>query len=128
MKWSIRTQITAVFIGLIVCIMAGMLFINSRFLGRYYVSHKEDDLVETYEAIDGALSDGNFTSDSVKNEVLNQTEKTNIDISIMDTAGGNLIFSTIRMREGFSSADAGVFLDKNQDDGVVLLSTEDTRF
>lgn len=126
MKWSIRTQITAVFIGLIVCIMAGMLFINSRFLGRYYVSHKEDDLVETYEAIDGALSDGNFTSDSVKNEVLNQTEKTNIDISIMDTAGGNLIFSTIKDERGLLFGRMlGYFFDKNQDDGVVLLSTEE---
>ena len=77
-----------------------MFVINSGFLGRYYVVHKEKDLIETYEVIDGALSDGKFTSANVQDKVLNQSEKTNDDISIMDTAGGNIIFSTIKDERG----------------------------
>ena len=126
MKGSIRSQITAIFIGVIVCILAGMFVINSGFLGRYYVVHKEKDLIETYEVIDGALSDGKFTSANVQDKVLNQSEKTNIDISIMDTAGGNIIFSTIKDERGLLFARMlGYFFDKNQDEGMVLDSTED---
>ncbi|MCU6746234.1 MULTISPECIES: sensor histidine kinase [Lachnospiraceae] len=126
MKGSIRSQITAIFIGVIVCILAGMFVINSGFLGRYYVVHKEKDLIETYEVIDGALSDGKFTSANVQDKVLNQSEKTNIDISIMDTAGGNIIFSTIKDERGLLFARMlGYFFDKNQDEGMVLESTED---
>ena len=125
MKWSIRSQITAIFIGLIVLILAGMFVINSGFLGQYYVAHKEKDLVDTYEVIDRALSDGKFTSESVKDKVLNQSEKTNIDISIMDTAGGNIIFSTIKDERGLLFGRMlGYFFDKNQGDGIVLESTD----
>lgn len=121
MKWSIRSQITAIFIGLIVFILTGMFIINSGFLGQYYVSHKEKDLVETYEEIDEALSEGNFDSESVQSRVLHQTEKTNIDISIMDTAGGNIIFSTIKDEKGLLFGRMlGYFFDKNQDQGTVL--------
>lgn len=125
MKWSIRSQITAIFIGLIVLILAGMFVINSGFLGQYYVAHKEKDLVDTYEVINRALSDGKFTSESVKDKVLNQSEKTNIDISIMDTAGGNIIFSTIKDERGLLFGRMlGYFFDKNQGDGIVLESTD----
>ena len=36
MKYSIRRQITAIFIGLLVFILGGVLVINTGFLGTYY--------------------------------------------------------------------------------------------
>ena len=48
MKYSIRRQMAAIFIGLFVCILGAVLIINNGFLGRYYLSHKAKDLVRTY--------------------------------------------------------------------------------
>ena len=52
MKYSIRRQMTAIFIGLFACILGAVLIINNGFLGRYYLSHKAKDLVRTYYAVD----------------------------------------------------------------------------
>ena len=47
MKYSIRRQMAAIFIGLFVCILGAVLIINNGFLGRYYLSHKAKELVRT---------------------------------------------------------------------------------
>ena len=47
-KYSIRRQMTAIFIGLFSLILGLVLIINNAFLGHYYLSHKADDLIRTY--------------------------------------------------------------------------------
>ena len=47
MKFSIRRQMTLIFIGLFTCIVGGVFIINTSFLGTYYLSHKAKDLIRT---------------------------------------------------------------------------------
>ena len=55
MKFSLRRQMTIVFIGLLVFILGAVFIVNTGFLGQYYISHKVQDLLDTY---DGGPPDG----------------------------------------------------------------------
>ena len=94
MKYSIRRQMTAIFIGLFACILGAVLIINNGFLGRYYLSHKAKDLVRTYYAVDDVLQEGSLTDLTVLNGIISRTERGNIDIVVMDS-GGKAVFSTL---------------------------------
>lgn len=87
MKYSIRRQITAIFIALFVFVLGGVLIINNGFLGTYYLSHKAKDLVRTYREMDGILQEGSLTELSVARGLLIQTEKANIDLVVVDSSG-----------------------------------------
>ncbi|HJC73641.1 MAG TPA: HAMP domain-containing histidine kinase [Candidatus Mediterraneibacter faecavium] len=94
MKYSIRRQMTAIFIGLFACILGAVLIINNGFLGRYYLSHKAKELVRTYYAVDDVLQEGSLTDLTVLNGIISRTERGNIDIVVMDS-GGKAVFSTL---------------------------------
>ena len=70
MKYSIRRQVTALFIALLVFILGGVLIINSGFLVSYYLSHKTEDLVRTYNEIDRTLQEGSLTDLAVLKTIL----------------------------------------------------------
>ena len=57
-KYSIRRQMTAIFIGLFSLILGLVLIINNAFLGHYYLSHKADDLIRTYNDVNAKLESG----------------------------------------------------------------------
>ena len=85
MKHSIRRQITAIFIALLAFILGGVLLINSGFLVTYYLSHKTEELVRTYNDIDRTMQTGSVTS--VLNTILVRTERGNIDLVVLDSSG-----------------------------------------
>ena len=73
-KYSIRRQMTAIFIGLFSLILGLVLIINNAFLGHYYLSHKADDLIRTYNDVNAKLESGSLSdSDSVR-DILTQLE------------------------------------------------------
>ena len=61
MKFSLRRQMTIVFIGLLVFILGAVFIVNTGFLGQYYISHKVQDLLDTYDVVDGVLQDGGLS-------------------------------------------------------------------
>ena len=52
MKFSLRRQMTIVFIGLLVFILGAVFIVNTGFLGQYYISHKVQDLLDTYDVVE----------------------------------------------------------------------------
>nr|WP_294493179.1 HAMP domain-containing sensor histidine kinase [uncultured Mediterraneibacter sp.] len=94
MKYSIRRQITAIFIALFVFVLGAVLVINNGFLGTYYLSHKTQDLIRTYDEIDETLQEGNLTDISVMKGILIRTERANIDLVVVDS-GGNAQLTTL---------------------------------
>lgn len=87
MKYSIRRQITAVFIALFIFILGAVLILNTGFLSTYYLSHKSEDLIRTYKEIDGLLQEGSLKdADAVKN-ILIRTERANVDLVVVDKSG-----------------------------------------
>lgn len=102
MKHSIRRQVTAIFIGLFVFILGAVLIINNAFLGKYYLSHKTEDLLRTYNDIEEVLGDESLADFSVdtktESSILNRAEKANIDLVLVDT-GGEARVSTLGLRD-----------------------------
>ena len=123
MKYSIRRQMAAIFIGLFVCILGAVLIINNGFLGRYYLSHKAKDLVRTYYAVDEVLQEGSLTDLSVLNGIISRTERGNIDIVVTDS-GGKAVFSTLGESDPRLSQMISDVVGQNIDADAVLEQTE----
>ena len=87
LKYSIRRQITALFIALLAFILGGVLVINSGFLVSYYLSHKTEELVRTYKEIDRTLQTGSLTDLAVLKTILVRTERGDIDLGVVDSSG-----------------------------------------
>ena len=124
-KYSIRRQMTAIFIGLFSLILGLVLIINNAFLGHYYLSHKADDLIRTYNDVNAKLESGSLSdSDSVR-DILTQLERANVDLVVVD-GGGNAILTTLgesdpRLKEMFS----GLFGMEGVDHENILKRNED---
>lgn len=93
MKFSIRRQMTLIFIGLFACIVGAVFIINNGFLGTYYLSHKAKDLIRTYSEIDDTLQNGNLTDYSVRRRILIRTERANIDLVVTDSSGNAVLIT-----------------------------------
>ena len=132
MKYSIRRQMAAIFIGLFACILGALLIINNGFLGNYYLSHKTKELVRTYHEIDEILQQGDMTDDNVKSGILTRTERANIDLIVLDS-GGKQVLTTVtdddpRLRQMLSEQLLGQDIDQDEvleqnDDYVIYRST-----
>ena len=94
MKYSIRRQITAIFIGLLVFILGAVLVVNNGFLGTYYLSHKSQELLRTYNEVDRMFAENKMSEPSSLNNILVRTEKANVDLVVID-AGGDAVLSTL---------------------------------
>ena len=94
MKYSIRRQITAIFIGVLVFILGAVLVINKGFLGTYYFTHKSQELIRTYNEVDKMFVEKKLSETSSLNNILIRTEKANVDLVVVD-AGGNAVLSTL---------------------------------
>mgnify|MGYP005754800783 FL=1 len=65
MKHSIRRQMIAVFVGLIVCMLVILLLLVGSGLEPYYIREKEANFAELYEQIDQIARNGNLTEDEL---------------------------------------------------------------
>lgn len=82
---------TAIFIGLFAFVLGGVLMINNGFLGSYYLSHKTQDLIKTYNQINETIRDGNLTDDTVQNQIVIRAERANIDLVVIDAKGDAIV-------------------------------------
>lgn len=104
MRYSIRRQMTVIFIGVLVFILGALFVINSSFLEDYYISHKEQELISTYDRINGMLDDADFDSTDMQNQIRRQTERGNIELCTMrvDSSGNpQVIFITENEEQSF---------------------------
>mgnify|MGYP004717298945 FL=1 len=120
MKRSLKRQMTVVFVGLIITILAVMFVTNSNFLEQYYVVYKMEDLTNMYKAAEEKVKDGSLGEDDA-NEALNHlSEKSNISAIIADE-DGSILFMTAREKNGQLFAQLmGYLIGENQDEGKLL--------
>ena len=58
MKHSIKRQMIAVFLGLLLTFVAALFIINIYFLEPYYIGNKKTQFIEMYEKLNQAIRDG----------------------------------------------------------------------
>ena len=119
-------QMTAIFIGLLVFILMTVFIVNTGFLGRYYMSHKQKDLIEMYEAMSEAVNNGNLGNEAVQKKLVAELEKTNIDVCAMDISDdGKVVFTNVK-EEGFLYKQMlRIFFLKDDDQERILKHTND---
>ncbi len=89
MKHSIKKQMTAVFIGLIVFMLLCLLIINVRFLEPYYVHNKEEAFITLYSQINEAWQEDSLKEDDIITGLSQTAEKANISYIIMNSSTAN---------------------------------------
>lgn len=123
MKYSLRRQMTAVFIGLLVFILCAVFIVNSGFLEEYYISHKEQDLLDTYQVVDQALQNETLTTQAVQ-EIAYQAEETNIDMTVINSDNETVLATVKDGNPLYNQMYRNIF-DRNESPKVVLKRNTD---
>ncbi len=84
MKYSIRKQLTFIFVGLIIGTILLCFLINSTLLEHYYITNKEDALIEIYQTINEAADAGTFDTDEFDIEFQRICGKYNVNVVVLD--------------------------------------------
>ena len=94
MKSSIRRQFAWIFIGLMAGTVLLCLFINTAFLGQYYISSKTDIIFDAYEAISEAANSDSYGTQQFQQEIDDVCIKNNITLYIMDVNSKSIYVSS----------------------------------
>lgn len=119
MKYSMKRQMTVMFVGLTVCILAAVFVINAFFLEPYYIHNKQDKFVELYESIQKGTMDGNSDLEKVAYNINEQAERNNISYIISDSTQG-IAVSNIQNMDRLQSQLVGQLLEAPKEQGKVL--------
>lgn len=84
-KFTIRSQISFVFIIMMISILLLCLFMNTTMLGRYYLWNKENDLFSAYISFNTAANQGTINTDEFDIEWQKICNKYNISVIILDS-------------------------------------------
>ncbi len=84
-KFTIRSQISFVFIIMMISILLLCLFMNTTMLGRYYLWNKENDLFSAYISFNAAANQGTINTDEFDIEWQKICNKYNISVIILDS-------------------------------------------
>ena len=126
LKYTLSGQMTAIFVGLLVFVLMLVFIVNTGFLGRYYMSHKQKDLIEMYEGMSEAVNNGNLGNEAVQKKLVAELEKTNIDVCAMDISDdGKVVFTNVK-EEGFLYKQMlRIFFLKDDDQEKILKHSDD---
>lgn len=85
MKHSIRKQFAGIFIGMMAATVIFTWLVNSVFLDDYYLSQKQENLIQVYEALNSAAESGQMDSEVFYNVTLsNLCSRYNINGLVVD--------------------------------------------
>lgn len=122
MKKSIKRQIAATFIGVVIAIMLISTLISSQFLGRYYIRYKQSTLIDVYEKMEHALKNNGSSYEGMAEELSEVAEVGNFTFVIISGDNQQLIASTSNERqiEEMRSQLMGYLFNINQARGELL--------
>jgi len=92
-KHSIRKQLAAIFIFLMIGTILLCWFLNSAFLEKYYISNKQNVLIDAYEKMNVASDQDELSTDDFSVDMQKLSGKYNISMVIADADLRTLAFS-----------------------------------
>ena len=81
---SIKYEISALFIGIMVATFALIMLANLFFMEKFYIRNKREAIVSAYRSISEALGTGDITSDEFDEELRHICERYNIEMIVLD--------------------------------------------
>ncbi len=126
MKKSITQQMIVVFVGLLAFIFALVLGINTGFLERFYIMHKQRDLVTLHQTLKAAVDEEQEEQKKIERKISNLTEKENISLLVIGRDGklSTVVDDSIKYQSLYFQLLSYV-LENNQENRKVLKVTED---
>ena len=81
---SIRLEISAVFLVVMVGTFIFCLLVNLFFMERFYIQNKREAILEAYKSISEAINNGDINSDEFDVEITHICERYNIEMIVLD--------------------------------------------
>ena len=124
MKHSIKRQMTAVFMGLMLCFLIALLVLNARYLEPYYISNKETSFIHMYNVLKDAVENDRVEETEVSNELQHLAEKGNLSFLVIEEENERVV-TNVRNMDILKNQLLGYLLNQAQKNGRILESTDD---
>lgn len=124
MRHSIKSQMIAIFVGLISCVLLAFLIINMNFLEPYYIRNKKTEFVKMYDVLNSAMENGTVDTEEKAEELWHLAEKNNLSYLIVDEMNSQ-VFTNVHNMDMLERQLAGYLLNQAQKDCKILSSTDE---
>lgn len=126
MKKSITQQMVIVFVGLLAFVFALVLGINTGFLERFYIMHKQRDLIGIHQTLKMAVNKNQEEQKQVESKLSALTEKENISLLVIGPDGklSTVVDDSLKYQSLYFQLLSYV-LQKDQENRKVLKVTDD---
>ena len=119
---SIKTQMIMAFVGLLICQVATLMFINGKFLEPYYISKNESRFIELYEKLNDVSNENKWNSTKKNGSLIHFAEKNNISYLVIGK--DNDVHTNVHDKNMLKNQMMGYFLNQAQKESRILDSTE----
>ena len=119
---SIKTQMIMAFVGLLICLVVTLMFINGKFLEPYYISKKESCFIELYEKLNNVSNEDKWNSARKNSSLIHFAEKNNISYLVIEK--DNDVHTNVHDKNMLKNQMMGYFLNQAQKESRILDSTE----
>lgn len=120
---SLTRELAAIIVGLVAVIIVICWFLNTTFLGKYYMYQKEDTLLEGFHVIDQASETGELTSDKFDVTFDNLCANGNISIMVI-SSNRNIVRSSVNDNQVILMEFMNVLFGSDQSEPEVLEKAE----
>lgn len=124
MRHSITRKITTIMISIVAGTVLMCWFINTTLLEDYYISHKMNVLISTFETVDEAYTNGEGDTEEFQIELEKKCAGSNITLMVI-SSNGTIIQSNVSNKDMMLQQFFDIMFSTQSQDAVVVESTED---
>ena len=121
---SIKRQMLALFLGLIILIMGLIFALNSGFLEQYYVSNKLTEMTDMYQLIDDLLESDKLDNEAALNSIWRKAGRNNLSINVVDRVANSVLYTEQEEKGPLFTRLFGYIIGENQKHGSMLESSD----
>lgn len=123
MKHSITKKITTIMISIVAGTVLLCWFINTTLLGDYYISHKKDVLIDTFQTVDMAYANGDGDTEEFQIELEKKCANSNITLMVI-SSNGTIMQSNVSNRDMLLEQFLEIMFSAQSQDAVVIENME----
>ena len=100
------------FVGLLICLVVTLMFINGKFLEPYYISKKESRFIELYEKLNDVSNEDKWDSARKNSSLIHFAEKNNVSYLVIEK--DNDVHTNVHDKNMLKNQMMGYFLNQAQ--------------
>ena len=123
MKYSIKRQMTSMFVGLAVGILLVIFILNACFLEQFYITKKKSEFIDFYQLMRDEMIDKQYNLEEVAVEVFDYAEMMNLSYVISDSMQGKAI-SNVQNMDYLQRQLLGQLFNATSNQGKILVQKD----